>query len=169
MFDNRGHFRIASRADLLEAIALNERAGARGMAHLFRALLSGRINLYPILSDCSASKFKQFARLAKGPTIALIGDDDGLNRGPSSWCIAARAVRWATAVVVHGAGAEVVHYEAAIRASERGHRVLFIECGSATQAAWQSLAVAAQHRPAVLMIFPRDGVHPVPADPRAVQ
>ncbi len=155
---------IETRDDLAAAIVLNEQAGAIGQAHLMRALLAGPIAFLPVTPDCSSSRFKAFARAtSRKPTVALIGDDDGFARGPDGWRLATRALRWATAVLLHGAGAEDPQYEAAVLAAEMGCRVLVIECSSATLNAWVALVHTAPHRPSVLVIVPHGGVHPLPA------
>jgi hypothetical protein len=166
MFDDRGYFQVNSPADLVEAITLNEQFGAIGQAHLMRRLMAGRIAYLPLLPDTSSSKFKAYAReTSRRPAIVLIGDDDGMDRGPSGWQLSARALRWANSVLLHGAGAEIAHYEAAVQAAENGRRVLVIECNSATLDAWGALVLAAPHRPNTLVIIPRGGVHPIAPEP----
>jgi hypothetical protein len=156
--------------DLAAAIVLNEQVGAIGQAHLMRALRAGRIAFQPLLPDTSSSRFKAFARATfRRPAIVLIGDDDGFDRGPQGWRLAERALRWADRVLLHGAGAELAHYEAAILAAEHRHRVLVIECSSATLDAWAALVRGAPHRPATMVIVPRGGVHPLPVDPSKLQ
>jgi hypothetical protein len=169
-FTDRGRLRIENAADLAAAISINEQAGAIGQAYLMRALMAGRIAFFSLLPDSSSSSFKAFQRLtSRRPAVALVGDDDGFDRGPDGWRLAERALRWATAVLVHGAGAEIGHYEAAIVAAELVRRTLVIECSSATLDAWTALVRAAPHRPMVLVIVPRGGVHPLPMDKGAMQ
>ena len=96
--------------------------------------------------------------------MVLIGDDDGADRGPAGWPMARRAVGWAAGILLHAVGAEISHYEAAIVAAEIVGRVLVIECSPPTLPAWTTLVQAASHRPSVLAIVPRGGVHPLPAD-----
>ena len=74
-----------------------------------------------------------------------------------------------TALLLHGAGAELQHYEAAIQAAEMGRRVLVIECSSAMLEAWVPLVRAAPHRPSTMVIVPRGGVHPLPLRREAMQ
>ncbi|HEX3983897.1 MAG TPA: hypothetical protein VHX12_09415 [Acidisoma sp.] len=149
---------------------LNEQVGAIGQAYLMRALLRGRIAYYSLLPETSSSGFKAFARAtSRKPAIALIPDDDGFDRGPAGWRLAERALRWANGVLLHGAGAEIEHYEAAIQAAEMGRCVLVIECGTATLGGWAALVMAAPHRPSTLVIHPRGGVHPLPLRREAMQ
>jgi hypothetical protein len=168
--DGVPRLRVENFDDLAAAIVLNEQAGAIGQAHCMRALLLGRIAYYSLLPETSSSGFKAFARAtSRKPAIALIGDDDGFDRGPPGWRLAERALRWANGVLLHGAGAELQHYEAAIQAAEMGRRVLVIECSSATLDAWAALVRAAPHRPSTLVIVPRGGAHPLPADRSKMQ
>jgi hypothetical protein len=158
-----GSIHINTPAELAQAIVLAEAQGAHGFAHLARALAAGRIAFQPLMTDVSASRVKAFARLTRHrPAVILIGDDDGLDRGPSGWRLAERALAWARAVLLHGAGAEIIHYEGAIMAAQLTGRCLIVECSSATLPAWETLAKAAPHRPRTLIIRPRGGVHPIP-------
>jgi hypothetical protein len=155
---------------LATAIVQAQQAGAIGTAHLMRALAAGRIAYSPLLPDSSATKFKEFARAtAHRPAVVLIGDDDGFDRGPAGWTLAGRAIRWARSVLLHAAGAELAHYEGAIEAAQIMGRVLVIECSTATLSAWAPLVGAAPQRPSVLVIYPREGVHPRPIERRATQ
>ena len=158
------YFEINSWQDLNRGIDVMQRAGAVGTAHLLRALASGRIAMLPIQPEESASKVKAFARLTSHrPSIILIGDDDGRDLGPSRWSQARRAVRWARSVVIHGAGAQLFHYELAIEKAELVGRVLVVECSKATLPDWIALVTSAPHRPATLVISPDgDGPHPFP-------
>jgi hypothetical protein len=162
--------RINNLDDLACAITLNEQFGAIGQAHLMRALQRGRISYLSLLPDTSATKFKSFARVTTDrPSVMLIGDDDGFDRGPDGWSLTPRAVAWARSIMVHGAGAEIVHYESAIVAAQLVGRCLVVECSSATLPAWIAVARAAAHRPPTLIIKPRDGVHPLPVDRSSMQ
>lgn len=160
--DSGWNFPVDDLTGLAAAITLTEQAGAIGTATLMRALMAGRIALLPLLPDGSAGKFKQWARSTKDrPAVALIGDDDGFERGANGWTQAHRAVAWARSILIHGAGAEPFHYELAIISAELTHRMLVIECGTATVGGWIELVKAAPHRPSTLIITPREGVHPV--------
>jgi hypothetical protein len=161
--DERPRQRIDTHADLANAIVLNEKAGAIGQAHCMRALMRGRIAYLSLLPEASASQVKAFIRATGDrPAVMLIGDDDGMDRGPSGWAQAERALRWTRALMLHGAGAEIEHYEAVIIAAELAGRMLVIECSTATLGAWVGLVKAAPQRPPTLVIRPRGGVHPLP-------
>ena len=79
-------------------------------------------------------------------------------------------MRWARAVIIHGAGAQLSHYELAIMKAERVHRVLFVECSKATLPDWLALVRSAPHQPATLVISPDgDGPHPFPVRKEGLQ
>jgi hypothetical protein len=163
-------FTVDSWADLARAISVLDAAGALGMAHLCRALKEGRIAFLPTLPDTSTTKFKDWVRTTTGrAAIALVGDDDGMDRGPAGWPIAQRAVDWSRSILIHAAGAEIAHYETAIIAAALVHRMLIIECGSATVDEWIELVRASKHGPSTLVILPRHGVHPVSEDRSKMQ
>ena len=156
-------FDATTPADIARVIDEMDRAGGIGIAHLFHAMLSGRIAVLPLMPNGPAAKFKAWVRLTKHrPAVALIGDDDGLDRGPDGWPQARRAVGWARAVMLHAAGAELYHYEVAIVAAELTQRMLIVECCSATLPAWVDIVQNAAHRPKCLIIQPPDGTHPIP-------
>jgi hypothetical protein len=155
---------INSSADLPGAIVFAEQVGAHHRAYLLRQRMAGRIGLYEVFRDTSARLFKRFASAAgPGPMLLVVGADDGLNDGPEAWPLAQRMIRWASAIVLHGTGAEIVHYEWAVQGAEVHRRALLIECASATLPAWEALILAATHRPAVMKITPRSGPHPIEA------
>ena len=161
---------IRSAADLPAAITRLQAAGDVGMCHLLRALRAGRCAVLPVLPGTSHAVLKRFAALtASRPAVAIVGDDDGADRGPRGWPLAQRAVAWANAIVLHAAAAETAHYEAAILAAQVVGRVLIVECSTATFPAWRSMVEAAPHKPRTLAIVPREGVHPLPVDRRAMQ
>ncbi len=152
-----------SHQDFSHLIVAAEAAGAPGFAHLLRGVSAGRIaTLLPIWPRCTAADFKRFVRsTADAPGIALIGDDDYCNRGPTGFPVAQRAIRWAEWILLHAAAAEVAHYEAAIFAAQMRRRALIIECSTSTLDAWVGMIQRAPHRPATLVLVPHDGPHPV--------
>jgi len=168
--DGQPRIYIETQADLAGAIVMTQQAGAIGQAHLMRALVAGRIAYQSLLPETSVTAFKAFIRATSNkPTVMLIGDDGDLPRGPDGWPQARRAIRWAKAVVVHGAGAEIEHYESAVMATQIVGRVLVIECCSVHLPAWVEMVRTAPHSPSVLVIVPRGGVHPVAASQGAIQ
>jgi hypothetical protein len=148
------------------AICLADAAGAVGMVVLLRAARDARIALFLCPPEASP-KFKAWAEhtAATGqPSIALIGDDDGRQLGAKAWRgFACRMCRWSTHVMVHASGAEPQHYESAILTAEAGARVLIIETSPATAESWRDVLCAIPPRQ-VLVIWPRNGVHPKPDD-----
>jgi hypothetical protein len=151
---------------LNRAILLAVQAGSIGVAALLRAVRDGRIALF-ICQPENASDFKTWAAKTAGqPVVCLVGDDDGLERGYVAWRgYAFRMFRWSDRVLVHAAGADVAHYEAAILAAEEGDRVLVIETGSIQAERWLQALATVPRRP-TLLIWPKEDVHPIPVDRR---
>lgn len=148
--------------DLPGTIVRAQQAGAIGTAHLLRAASAGRCDLFVPVTDTSNHAFKTFAASVRNrPAVVLIGDDDYADRGPAAWRIAERVIRWAAAVTLHGAAAELAHYEAVIFAAQITGRAVIVECSSATLPAWVDLVKQAPHRPRTLILTPPNGVHPV--------
>jgi hypothetical protein len=167
-----GPFRVETFDDLRRCTEFQERIGAIGQAHLQRGLLQGRGYCYlPILPNESAGRVKQFFReVGIRPAIVMIGDDDGMDRGPAGWAQAERVARWCNAAVVHAAAARIEHYEAAIEAACSVRTVAFIEASTKTAPAWIKLLRSVSNYPRILFIRPHDGVpHPLPLDRSAVQ
>jgi hypothetical protein len=146
------------------AILLAVQAGSIGVAILLRAVRDSRISLH-ISQPENAPSFKNWAKTtAHQPAICLIGDDDGRQLGAAAWKgFAFRMVRWSSHVLLHCAGAEPGHYEGAVRVAEEGGRVLVIETNPASAPSWLRVLAAIPRRK-TLIIWPRDGVHPVPDD-----
>jgi hypothetical protein len=163
-------FEIQTWADLPRGIVAAEQAGAPGLAHLLRALRAGRIAFLPLMPECSNARFKQFAALTKNrPAIVLVPDDDYRNRGPAGWQVAERAVHWASNILLHAAGAELFHYEAAVQAVQLTRRLLFIESNTTTAERWVDLIDAAQKRKNTTVIWPSGGPHPIVPGREALQ
>jgi hypothetical protein len=147
---------------LNRAILFAVQAGSIGVAALLRAVRDGRISLH-ISQPENAPRFKDWAKTtARQAAVALIGDDDGFERGAAAWGgYAYRIVRWSTHVMMHAAGAEPGHYEGAVRAAEEGGRVLVIETCVASAPSWLRVLAAIPRRH-VPVIWPTDCIHPVP-------
>jgi hypothetical protein len=99
-------------------------------------------------------------RHTAAPTVCLIGDDPGTPGGmggPDAWRCARKLGAWARAVIVHGAGGEAAHYQAAVDAALLVNRVVFIETTSAHAKAWAERIGC----PRTLLILPESGPHPV--------
>jgi hypothetical protein len=155
-------FQIQSWEDLPAGILAAQQAGSPGLAHLLRALQSGRIAFLPLMPECSNARFKQFSALTKDrPVIVLVPDDDYQNRGPAGWIVAERAVRWAANILLHCAGAELFHYEAAVQVAQLSRRLLFIESNTTIADRWVDLIDAAQKRQNTTVIWPSSGPHPI--------
>lgn len=155
-------FEIRTWADLPAGIVAAEQAGAPGLAHLLRALRTGRIAFLPLSPGCSNTYFKTFVAQTKNrPTLVLIPDDNYEDSGPGAWVTAERALRWAANIMLHAAGAELFHYEAAVQAAQLSRRLLLIEASTTTAEKWADLIGAAGKRRTTLLIWPKEGAHPI--------
>ncbi len=160
--------KIDSWADIPDAIARMQAAGAEHRIPLLQGLYRGQIAHLEIHRGTSASMLKRWFAAAKLPSVLLIGDDDyAVPDGPDTWPLAERALRWARGVIVHGGKGEPSHYFAAVSfAQVLGHLVL-VECSSANIPAWHD-AAARWGAPPVLTFGPERGkVHPVHIGERA--
>jgi hypothetical protein len=158
-------FRVNTWADIPRAITAADAAGAIGLSELLRALRDGESAVLPIAPDMSCSMFKTFCRTTSGrPAIVLVGDDDGMDRGAAGWPLALRVLRWASRIMLHAAGAERRHYRAAVTAAALYHRIAIIECSATTVDSWVAALHTLRVPPPPLVIWPRDGMHPIPLD-----
>jgi hypothetical protein len=163
------HRPIASQSELADAINEAIVAGAIGTPILLSALYRGEICHQQIVPGGSVSAAKQFLRGAGDkPSVLLIGDDDGANRGPPGWPGAPKAVEWGRWFLLHAAGAEPKHYQLAIAMAQIHRRVVVIECTTSTLPAWIAMTEKARNRVGGMVIYPRGGVHPMMPDRAAV-
>jgi hypothetical protein len=151
-------------AKINSAIVFAVQSGSIGVATLLRGVRAGRIGLHISVPE-NTSDFKAWAKeMARKPALCLVGDDDGRELGAGAWKgYAYRLARWSSRVVLHCAGAEVSHYEQAIAQAEAGDRVLIIETGTAQAESWLRVLAAVPPRQTQI-IWPREGVHPIPDD-----
>lgn len=126
---------------------------------LRRGVLAGRCGIGVLGLRAAAYPAADLAR-ARGPTVLIVGDDDGAASGPLAWKCAHRLARWPNAVIVHAAGAEERHYLAAIDAAERVGRVLLVETSSTHAWAWGKFLANPQ---TLIIAPPSDLPHPDPA------
>ena len=160
-------FVVNSWADLSRAIVLADAAGAIGRTSPWRALRDGRIAFLPMPAEMSSTKLKRFARLTAGKSaVALIGDDDDLNRGPAGWPVAACAVAWVRSIIVHAAGRKSATTK--WRSSRRNSSVGCLSSNAAPRLRRLGCAWCSQ-QPCVNCLGARHstangGVHPAPLD-----
>ncbi len=158
----RTPIRINSLADIPGAISAMQQAGAHHRVPLMQALYHGRIALMDLYRPASATMVKRWMAAARLPAIAMIGDDDeGAEQGPDTWPVAARLLRWARFVVIHGGAGYSKHYEHVVTLALIHRRVLMIECSSANVAAWNEAAARFCVGAGGLVLAPPAGVaHP---------
>jgi hypothetical protein len=153
---------VSNRTELAEAINGAAQAGAIGTTVLLGALWRGEICHQQIQPGGPVSEIRRFVKgCGDRPSVLLIGDDDGMDRGPAGWPGVEKAITWGRWFLLHGAAAERHHYELAIAAAHLHRRVVVIECSSATMPAWQAIVAKAPNRVGWLGIKPRAGSHPI--------
>ncbi len=102
-------------------------------------------------------------RQSDKPFVVLIGDDPGTpdgQGGPDAWRCAKRIGPWCDAAIIHAAGAERRHYDAAVAGALMMQRLVLVETTARHASAWHECIGC----PSSLLILPRDGVHPVAAE-----
>jgi hypothetical protein len=157
-------YQINSMDDVPRAIEIALALGSIGFAELLRGLRDGEIALLNVALEYNTTFERWFGATAHCPAIALLADDDGLDRGPNGWAITARMLRWARCLMIHAAVPEREHYRAAITAAQLHRRVGLIECSAATTDGWLERVAAMPVPPPVLLILPEGDVHPVTPD-----
>jgi hypothetical protein len=93
------------------------------------------------------------------PILLIVGDDPelGESTGPDGWACARRLSGWARHVTIHGAGAEVAHYQAAVKTAELHRAAVLVETSSPNAQLWSAFLRARSK----VVILPRAGVHPM--------
>lgn len=96
-----------------------------------------------------------------GPLVVVLGGDGPVAAGPDAFPQALRLLRWARAIMVHGAGGDPRHYTLVVQAARVVRRVLVVECTSADMPAWMALRATHAPETATLGIAVRPGdTHP---------
>jgi hypothetical protein len=153
---------IDNTSDLPALIMRMQQAGAPQYP-LLQALYAGRLAYLPVTRKTSATTVKRWTAAITLPGIATIGDDDhDPLDGPATWPVAARLLKWASLVIIHGTGGHPAHYAAAALTTELHKRVVLIECASKQLDAWKR-AVGDHGRNGAMLFTPPPGQsHPSP-------
>lgn len=149
---------INSPSDLERAAA---RASASRSPHLplIRAAADGRVD-FVFITDPVAVWPRRIER-SNRPAIVIVGADMGADTDPQpdTWRCLHHVRTWCRFLVLHAAGAEPQHYRHAVSLAELHGRLALIEATPRTAQAWTD---AIRHPPErSLLIWPRDGRHPV--------
>ena len=152
-----GKFEITDPAatDRLNAAAYP--AGFVGRVELLRVVRNREIAL--VESDRKADVPERVLAETTKPLIVVLGDDDYQSTGPTGWAAVPGLLRWAKGALIHGTGADVPSYRAAIGMALLARRFLLIETDSAHAREWGN-ALLVQGIP-FLGLLPSEGVHPV--------
>jgi hypothetical protein len=146
-----------------EMAAMAATASAAGYGHLtilLEAVNAGLIGL--LVPTRPAILPKRQLRRCDIPTIVLVGDDDHETTGPSAWAWASSLQRWATRAIVHGAGATLTEYRAAVYMCLAVNKLVLVETSSSHIPTWATHFAEAKPPVPIALIVPRDGQHPKP-------
>ena len=114
--------------------------------------------------ETSPSALRRALDAVREPAAVLLDGDDYQPGAPADWRCTRAALGWARAAMIHGAGGERQHYEAAALAAALTGRLLIVHCSSAETIAWAEQMAAA--RLCTMVITTRPGVvHPQPMAP----
>lgn len=153
--------RTASPANVARAIAMMEAIGEQFRIPLFRAVPRGEIAL-TVLGTGQAPPLSRLDRTGFPGLVVLTDDDDTTRLGPDGWRYAARILRWARGVMLHGTGGQPEHYQMAVEGAQRCGRLVLVETCSTQIDAWAALALRTLAPGRILKIQPpAGGIHPV--------
>jgi hypothetical protein len=150
--------------NVAKAIVAAVQCGQPGVAELLRHVRSGDIQIVQVESR-DADIATADLIIVDRPAVALVGDDDYRSTGPKGWRSATTISAWARSAVIHAAGATADTYREAVRGAHVTGRCALIETDAAHADAWAGVFTG---KP-VLVILPRDGVHPVMPRREAMQ
>lgn len=142
--------------NLAKASVLSDQAGQPGVAELMRQVRRGGLAVF-FASDrkqpVTVAELNQAAR----PTVVVIGDDDYRSTGPSGWLATPVFAEWASAAVVHAAGASAESYAEAVKAARLLGRAVLVETSTGYAHEWAKTFAPRR----VLMVLPKSGLHPI--------
>jgi hypothetical protein len=146
-------------------IAAQAQAGEPAMIPLFRGVREGLISA--VWNVRGTQVEPSVLDLKRRPTVIVVGDDDYRSTGPSGWPQAARLMRWANALLLHGAAGEPEHYGLAVAAAVVRKRMLFVQTSSSRLAEWDAFAegLCAADILALAIAPRRESAHPVRGTP----
>jgi hypothetical protein len=152
---------LGKQAQIATIIAHAEQVGASFRLPIYRAALAGQIDIV----ECARGGTipAQSLKAHRRPLLAVLGDDDATPTGPDGWPQARRLLRWwCRGVMLHGAGGEAAHYQAAVDLVRESGRLLLVETDSKHLISWQQLVAAQQPAIPTTIIHLRPGA---PAHP----
>lgn len=94
------------------------------------------------------------------PTLVVVGDDDYAATGPDGWSTLPNLLRWARGAMVHGTGADISSYRAAIGMTLFHRKFVLVETDSAHVQEWGGRFLA--RRIPTIGLVPSSGAHPLP-------
>jgi hypothetical protein len=97
------------------------------------------------------------------PLLILLCGDGASPVGPDGFPQARRILRWARAIILHGAGAEPGHYATAVASARMTGRAVLVETTTAHLPAWRAMRDRVAEKTPTLVIDTRPGepAHPI--------
>jgi hypothetical protein len=156
---------ITKAAQMAEMIARLEQAGDTWHTPLIRAALRGEI-AFTILSPGSRLPLRLLDPMRHpGPLVVVLGGDGIEAGGPGHFEQAARLIRWARFILLHGSGGDPTHYEIAVEAARHVRRVVIVETTADYLKDWVDFRFVHARTTPTLVVEARDGLHPVNTAP----
>ena len=141
--------------NLARAAMQADQSGHHGFAELFRQMMKGGLALV-VVTDRNQKITN--ADMPTIPTIAVVGDDDAAPTGPAGWACTAAIAEWASCAMIHAAADDAKSYAEAARAARVVGNVVLIETDTAHAGEWAAIFAG---KPPTLLVWPKNGVHPV--------
>lgn len=156
---------ITTPAGISRASIAMRQAGDTWHGPLFRAAMVGDLNVGIVVpGDRTPDRFLE-ADTAVKPVVLILGGDGKRGAGPDEFPNLWRPMKWARAILLHGAGGEEFHYEEVVRAAQLVRRVLVVETSSDKLPAWAEERIRLAPGTSTLVIATRPGVvHPAPPE-----
>ena len=147
-------------SDIARMIGQAELAGASHYTPLLQRVMRAELNVCFPVRDTVMPPLYRLGKQGR-PVILLLGDDDYQEAGPDTWACAAKAREWASFAVVHGTGAQRLHYEMAAELAMQVGRLLFVETTSAAAQQWAAFLHERTPPLTFIGLLPPAETHPV--------
>lgn len=152
---------ITTPAGISRAAIAMRKAGDTWHGPLFRAAMVGELNVGIVIPGERTPD--RFLNEAEKPVVIVLGGDGKRGAGPDEFRNLWRPMKWARAILLHGAGGEERHYDKAVTAARIVRRVLVVETDSAHLPAWVEARIRLAPGTPTLIISTRpEVVHPAP-------
>lgn len=158
---------ITTPEDIGRAARALQQRGDTWHGPLFRAAMVGELNFAMVTPGVrTPDRFLQMNTTEK-PLMLILAGDSQESAGPDEFLGLWRPMKWAKAILLHGAGGEERHYTEVVDAARLVRRVLVVETSSNHLPAWDAARRRLAACTPALIITTRPGiVHPVAPEAR---